>query len=340
MNETISPVTLTPSESLPSGVTRPIGRELLRLSAPVFASQLLRIGYQWVDALWVKGLGVEATAAVTTSVFVMWAVYSLNDVFGLGVSAFVSQLIGASERQRAGVAAWKGLRASAVLGLALTVAGLLLSRKIFTLLHAAPGVVEQGTRYLSVVLAAAPLPMSALTCETIMRAVGNTRTPLLIDLFSIALNAALAPLLIYGLGPFPAMGIAGAAWATVIAQCVMALSYVTLAARRHPALPLARHAPGPPIRIAAMARVGIPGAVIGLLFSAVYLAFARAAGAYGSAALAVIGVANRIEALHFVGSVSFGMAGAALVGQNLGAHRPDRATRTIVTANLWNFWIS
>src|SRR5438094_4261168 len=123
MNETISPVTLTPSESLPSGVTRPIGRELLRLSAPVFASQLLRIAYQWVDALWVRGLGVEATAAVTTSMFVMWWVYALNDVVSIGVTAYVSQLLGAGERRRAGVAAFKGLRASALLGLSGTLLG-------------------------------------------------------------------------------------------------------------------------------------------------------------------------------------------------------------------------
>ena len=207
-------------------------------------------------------------------------------------------------------------------------------------MNASPAVVEQGTRYLSIVLTAAPLPMTALTCEIIMRAAGDTRTPLLIDLFAIALNAALDPLLIYGWGPIPRMGVAGAAWATVIAQSVMVVSYLTLAARRHRGFPLARRAGGPPVRTAGMARVGIPGAVIGLLFSAVYMAFARAAGAYGSAALAVIGIANRIEALHFVNSVSFGMAGATLVGQNLGAQRPDRATQTIVTANLWNFWIS
>src|SRR5437764_12184038 len=98
------------------GVTRPIPPELFRLALPVLASQALRIGYQWVDALWVQRLGVAATAAVTTSVFIMWLVYSLNDVFGVGLSAYVSQLLGAGERQRAGVAAYKGLRASALLG--------------------------------------------------------------------------------------------------------------------------------------------------------------------------------------------------------------------------------
>src|SRR6266581_1287548 len=113
-----------PAAPLPPGVTRPIAGELLRLAAPVFASQLLRIGYQWVDALWVRGLGVEATAAVTTSVFVMWAVYSLNDVFAIGVTAYTSQLLGAGERRRAGLAAFQGLRASALAGLIGTALGI------------------------------------------------------------------------------------------------------------------------------------------------------------------------------------------------------------------------
>src|SRR5882672_9329637 len=117
----MSPSTTSGPPALPRGVTRPIPGELLRLALPVLASQALRIAYQWVDALWVRPLGVEATAAVTTSLFVMWTVYSLNDVFGIGVTAYVSQLLGAGDRQRAGLAAYRGVRAAALLGLAGTV---------------------------------------------------------------------------------------------------------------------------------------------------------------------------------------------------------------------------
>ena len=78
----------------------PVPGTLFRLALPVLASQALRLAFQWVDAMWVKGLGVQATAAVTTSVFVLWTAYSLNDVFGAGLSAYVSQLIGAGERAR------------------------------------------------------------------------------------------------------------------------------------------------------------------------------------------------------------------------------------------------
>jgi putative MATE family efflux protein len=325
---------------LPIAVSEPIPRALLRLATPAFFSFGLRVAYQWVDALWVRGLGVEATAAVTTSVFVMWWAYSLNDIFAIGVTAYVSQLLGAGERRRAGVAAYKGLRASALLGLTGTVAGLFAARDIYALMGSSPGVLEQGGRYLSVLLVAAPVPMMALTCESIMRSAGDTRTPMLIDLGAVALNAVLDPILIYGFGPVPAMGVAGAAWATVAAWSAMLAGYLVVAARGHRAFPLARHADGPPVRIGGMARVGLPAALIGMLFSVVYVVFARSASRFGAASLAIVGIANRIEAIQFMTAAALGTAGAALVGQNLGAGRPDRAEEAIRTGVRWVVVIS
>ncbi|HKQ58502.1 MAG TPA: MATE family efflux transporter [Candidatus Eisenbacteria bacterium] len=307
---------------------------------PAFFSFGLRVANQWVDALWVRGLGVEATAAVTSSIFVVWSILALNDIFAIGVTAYVSQLLGAGERRRAGVAAYKGLRASALLGLIGTVAGLFAARRIFEIMGATPGVADQGGRYLSVLLAAAPVPLMALTCESIMRSSGDTRTPLLIDLAAVGLNALICPLLIYGPGPFPALGVAGAAWATVTAQCAMLAGYLIVAARGHRAFPLARRAEGPPVRIAGMARVGMPGALIGLLFSVVYIAFVRSAARYGEASQAVIGIVNRIEAVQFMTAGAIGTAAAALVGQNLGAQRPERAVETIKTGVRWIVGIS
>ncbi|MEO5616884.1 MAG: MATE family efflux transporter [Candidatus Eisenbacteria bacterium] len=322
--------------ALPAAATRPIPGLLWRLALPILASQLLRLAYQWVDAMWVQGLGVSATVAVTSSVFVMWAVYSLNDIFAIGVTAYVSQLIGAGDRARAGVVSYKGLRASLLMGLLGTVAGLFFARDIYRLMGGDAAVVEEGGRYLSVVLAFAPLPMIGLTCENIMRANGDTRTPLFVDLAAVALNAVLAPFLIYGLGPFPRMGVAGAAWATVIAQAVMVATFLILAARGHRAIPLRRRAPGPPVRIWGMAMVGIPACLISLLFSVVYIVFARSASRFGPSSMAVVGIVNRVEALDFVISVAIGSAGAALVGQNLGAGRPERAVQVVRTGLWWS----
>ncbi len=326
--------------ALPDGVTRPIGPALFHLALPVLASQLLRLGYQWVDALWVRPLGVQATAAVTTSIFVMWWVYSLNDVVSIGVTAYVSQLLGAGERRRAGVAAFHGLRGSALLGLAGTALGLLGARAVFSIMSPDPAMVATGGRYLGVLLAFAPLPMMGFTCECVMRASGDTRTPFLIDLCAVGLNALLDPFLIYGWGPFHALGVMGAAWATVTAWAFMVASYLFLAARGHRAFPLALRAEGPPIHLRGMARVGIPAAIIGMMFSVVYIVFARAASHFGPAAMAVVGIVNRVEALQFITSLAIGTAGAALVGQNLGAGRPDRAGQVIRTGLIWNLWVS
>jgi Na+-driven multidrug efflux pump len=89
-----------------------------------------------------------------------------------------------------------------------------------------------------------------------------------------------------------------------------------------------------------MAGVGVPAALISMLFSFVYIAFARSASAYGAASVAVVGMVNRIEALQFIGSIALGTAGAALVGQNLGAGRPDRAAEVIRVGCTWNAWIT
>jgi putative MATE family efflux protein len=316
-------------------LSEPVPRALLRLALPVLASQGLRLGYQWVDAMWVKGLGVQATAAVTTSVFVLWCAYALNDVFGAGLSAYVSQLIGAGERQRAGVAVKKALAASFVVGLGCALLGITFARPLFALMDPAGAVAGQGAIYLGLVLLGVPFVLPAEIAESAMRAAGDTRTPLVIEALSIGLNIVLAPVLIYGWGPVPRLGIAGAALATVVAQAVRAGSYGVLALRRHPSLPLARRAPGAPVRILGLARVGVPAALIGSLFSVVYLAFVRAASPFGEAAVAIVGVANRIEALQFILSLSVGYAGATLLGQALGAGDLDRAQAVLRTAQRW-----
>ncbi len=332
---TDSPSGPAPGASSAPGVTLPIPGQLARLALPLLASHLLRLAYQWVDAMWVQGLGVSATAAVTSSVFVLWAVYALNDAIAIGVTAYVSQLTGAGERDRAGLAAWKGLRASLAVGLAVSAAGLLFARDVFRAMGGEAAVLDDGAAYLGVLLAFAPLPMLGLTCESILRSNGDTRTPLLVDLAAVSLNALLDPLLIYGVGPFPRLGVAGAAWATVISQGVMVAAFLSLAARRHPAFPLRRRAEGPPVRIAGMARVGLPACLVSLLFSLVYVVFARSASRFGPSAMAVVGISNRIEALDFAVSVAIGSAGAALLGQNLGAGRPDRAVAVLRTGMTW-----
>ncbi len=318
-----------------SALTEPVPRALLRLAIPILASHLLRLAYQWVDAFWVRGLGVEATAAVTNSVFFLWSFQALNDMVLVGTVAYVSQLLGAGQVQRAGHASFQGLRASAAIGVLGIFVGLYLARPLFGLLTSEPVALDAGADYLRVILIGSPLFLVSLTAESVMRAAGDSRTPLAVDAVAVGLNLVLDPFLIYGFGPFPRLGVAGAAWATVIAQGVAALAYAVLAWRRHPSLPIARTALGEPVPLRSILRVGLPAAAIASLFSAVYVSFGASAGRFGPAALAVVGMVQRLEAIEFLVAVAIGLAGATLVGQNLGAGRPERAVDAIKTGMRW-----
>ena len=181
--------------------------------------------------------------------------------------------------------------------------------------------------------------------DAIFRGHGNTRTPFVFALISLVLNVVLDPILIYGWGPVPAMGVAGAAWATVIATAVAALlGFESLRRAGHlgrarpsdetlrftSTTPLGR--PGwlglDPAVLRRITRVGLPVGLAGLFFNAIYLALYRIVGdAGGAAAQAGLGLGHTGEGIAFVLCLGWSAAASALVGQSLGAGDPDGANR-------------
>ena len=316
--------------SRPVDATRgPLLSALVRLAAPVVVMQLCHTLYHWVDVMWVGRLGATATAAVSTSFFAVWSVWAFADLVGVAVAATVSRHIGARERERAAYAAAQATWLALVLGVAISIAGPFAVPWLFRALGATPEVVAAGTAYLRIVVAGAVVSFLYVLGESILRAAGDTRTPMLVVATSLALNALLDPLLIFGWGPVPAFGTAGAAIATVIAQSFAVACYARLAWRAHPGMPFSfagLQAPSVAYQVA-LAKIGAPYALIGVLYSVVYLGLARTAATFGTAALAVVGIANRVESLSYLVAVGFGLACEAIVGQNLGAGRPDRAER-------------
>jgi putative MATE family efflux protein len=317
--------------SAPVDPTRgPLLPALLRLTAPVVVMQLCHTLFHFVDVMWVGRLGPTATAAVTTSFYVVWAVFSFADIAGVAVAATVSRHIGAGDRAAAGYGAAQALWLAVGLGVACAAGGLVVVRPILAAIGAAPDVQELALEYLVVVLLGAPAATLYVTGESTLRAAGDTKTPMWVIGASLALNAVLAPLLIFGPGPLPALGVRGAAIATVFAQSLVVVAFLRLAWRGHPAFPLDRAAlrrPAPRY-MASLARIGAPFAAIGLLFSFVYLVLATISARFGTSALAILGIGNRIESLCYLVAVAFGLATETMVGQNLGARDAARAERS------------
>jgi hypothetical protein len=170
---------------------------------------------------------------------------------------------------------------------------------------------------------AAPVLYGYFVVDATFRASGDTRTPFLILLASVALALVLDPLLIMGLGGLPRLGIAGAAVATVLTRSLAFAVGLTLLVRRG----MLRVGPPRPAVMLTVARVGLPTAATGVLFSVVYVVIGRTASVLGTPALAALGLGFRVESWLYMIGVGFGAAAAAVVGQNLGAGRVDRAER-------------
>jgi putative MATE family efflux protein len=287
-----------------------------------------------VDAFWVGRLGSAPLAAVMTSLFSLWMLYSFADLVAVGATALVARHVGAGDLGRAGKVATDAVALGLIVSAPFVIAGGFGARAIFRFVGGASEVQELGSAYLSICAAASPVIFSALILEAIARAVGDTRRPMHVLSATLLVNAALDPFLILGWGPFPRLGVQGAAAATVAAQIVGLLLFIRLFKRRDAPLRLA------PFRtremsVASFGRIlliGLPTTLNGILFSFVYLWFGSIAARFGTGSLAAIGLGNRVESLAYLTAYGFSVATAAMVGQNLGAGRPERAERTAWTA--------
>lgn len=313
----------------PAITTGPIGATLVRLAVPVIAGEALHVAFHLVDLAWVRSLGAWATAAIATSMFTLWTALDLGNLVGTGLTAHVARAVGEGDRRRAGEVVAQGLWLALGLGVIVAIAGLLGAGALFSALTNDPDVARAGTAYLRVMAVGAPFTFVGMALAAALRACGNTRLPLLVNGAAVVANMGLAPLFVFGIGPFPAWGVMGSAVATLACMACATTALVVLAWRGHEDMPLSRTSLRAP-RLGAflrIARVGAPRAAIGTLFSLVYLWYARLAGMQGAAAIAVVGIGNRLESITYLTGDGFGMATATFVGQNLGAGDKARATR-------------
>jgi putative MATE family efflux protein len=275
-----------------------------------------------VDTFWVgRGLGPAALAGVSTAGFAVWMMLSMAELSGVGLTAVASRRYGERKPHEAAIAVYRAFWLAVGLSVVLGVAGLLTLTFLFALMATPPEVTVQGASYLAVYLAGAPIVFTYFVMEAAFRSAGDTRTPLVLLAVSLGLNTVLDPLLILGIGPFPQMGIQGAALATLItraAGCFVGYRWMVqrgLVSRSVPSIrPILR-----------MAWIGLPVAAGGALFSFVYIVLTRYTSQFGTAALAALGVGHKVESLSYMACIGFGLAAATSVGQNLGAGSKERA---------------
>jgi len=196
---------------------------------------------------------------------------------------------------------------------------------MFRVMTVPPEVATLGHAYLSTWLLGAPLVFGFFAIEATFRASGDTRTPFLMLAGSVGVSIALDPLLIAGVGPFPRLGVEGAALASVMVRGGGFLLGLVIALRRG----LVRVAAPDWRAIPTIIRIGAPLSLAGVLLSIIYMWLTRFTSRFGTPALAALGVGHKMEGLGFIAISGFALAASALVGQNLGARQEARAREAV-----------
>ena len=307
-----------------SVVEDPLSDVIRRLALPAVASNVLMTVFASVDAYWVgTRIGARGLAAVSTAVFWIWMVIALAEMVSVGLTAVAARRHGERRAEEAARVVGEAMTFALALGAVVGVVGALSVDWLFALMQTPPEVTALGRDYLRIYFLGAPLIYGYFAVDAAFRAAGDTRTPFVLLLTTTICTLALDPVLILGLFGMPRLGIAGAAIALVLTRggaCL--IGFVLLTRRRmlrvrRPSLTTLR----------SIARVGLPTALTGITFSLIYVALTRTTTRFGTPALAALGLGHRVESWLYTIGVGFGAAAAAIVGQNLGAGRPDRAER-------------
>jgi putative MATE family efflux protein len=311
---------------------------LLSLAWPVVLSYLVQYLFEMVDMVWVGFLpnAEVPLAALTLATYISWMLNSAMQLIAVGVTTLVARSVGAGARGRARRVAGSALAFGVPVAVLITAVGLFSIDPLLRYLGVDRAVEVEARRYLRVLFCGAGLTYWVMIFDAVQRGAGDTVTPLKIGALAFGLNALLDPLLIFGLGAFPGLGLEGAAVASLTARATAVLIYAVRARRDRLAIPLGDAAFRFALRhIASCSRIGAPIAAVGVLFMVVYMELTRIAAMFGADAVAAFGVGVRIEGITFICMEALAVATQTMVGQNLGAGLPQRAWRTAWTAVAW-----
>ena len=307
-------------------VTGTLDRAILQLGAPAALAALLQAGFLVVDIFWLGRVGGAAIAAASTAGFVMWLAQALGEGAATGAGALVARAVGAQESPAVQRATAAGLATALWGSLLVAAVGLALTPAVFAFMGTAPDVAGPGKVYLRIILAGMPLYFAFVWMAAAFRAVGDSRTPVRLLLAAGGLHLLADPLLIFGLGPLPGLGVAGAALSTVgswLAACLVGFW------RLHKAgmWPQARAVLRPSREIWKALRIGLPIGAEGAFFSVIYIFLTRITSLFGTPAVAALGIGHKLEVLNYFVCAGMGAAATTMVGQNLGAGDVRRAAR-------------
>lgn len=326
----------------------PILKTLTKLAIPIMASSFLGTLYNITDMAWIGLLGSKAVAGVGVGGMFTWLSQGLAAMARMGGQVQVAQCIGRGERDRAHGFAQAAVQLATLMGMAYAIISLSFTRQMVGFFQLTdPEAQTAALSYTKIACGLIVFSFLTLTLTGLYTAQGDSKTPFLANLIGLVTNMILDPVLILGPGPFPKLGVVGAAIATVTAQAIV-MTIMTLGViiqkKENVLKGIRLTAKIPREYLGGICRIGIPTAIQGMAYCAISMVLTRMVSAYGAEAVATQRVGGQIESVSWNTADGFAAALNAFIAQNYGAGKMDRVRKgyraSLWTVGIWGLLIS
>ncbi|WP_462171264.1 MATE family efflux transporter [Pseudoalteromonas xiamenensis] len=309
-----------------------IAKTLKDMTIPMIFGMITLMMFNLVDTFFISMLGTEQLAAISFTFPVTFTVISLAIGLGIGTSAVIAKALGSADIEEARFDAFVALVLSAILVIALSAIGFLLIDFLFSLLGAHENVMPYIHEYMEVWFLGSVFLITPMIGNSVLRANGDTKTPSIVMGGAGIINAVLDPILIFGFGPIEAMGVRGAAVASVLSWTVAVVIILHLLIRKKKLVSLCRQDRSVVVAVKKILKIGVPAAGANMLTPVAMAVMTAVIAGFGPAVVAAYGVGSRIESIASLVILALSMTLPPFVSQNFGAKQYDRVLGAYTTS--------
>lgn len=314
----------------------PVGQQLVAMTVPVLFGITTMMLQNFIDMWFIGRVGVRELAALSFAFPVLMVVTSVAIGLGAGTSSVVARAIGADDHRRARRLATDSLILSFGITAVICVIGMTTISPLFRLLGAPPDMIPLIAGYMKILYVGVPFVVVGMVGMSSMRATGETKLPSMLMVIAAIVNVVLDPILIFGIGPIPAMGLKGAAMAALLSRGAIFAGTVYLMHKRQDLLTFNKPDRGELISSwRDILHVGIPAAGTNAIIPIAMGIITAMLAKYGPETVAGFGVASRVESLVLVLFYALSAIIGPFVGQNISANRPDRIFRALMLCTVF-----
>ncbi len=309
-------------------------KKLIILSLPIMGTALIEAAYSMTDMIWVGNLGASAVTAIGTAGFFTWLALAFITIPQIGAAVGVSQAIGRKDVKDTKSYIQHSIQLSLVFAVLYGITMIIFRKQLIGFFNIkSDDIVSMAMTYLVIVSAGMIFFFLPPVFTAIFNGHGDSRTPFKINVVGLMVNMILDPILIFGVGPFPKMGVSGAAVATIFAQFIVTIVYIFVIIKKTNYFVQLNFLQKPDWgHMRKIIKFGVPVAVQSGVFTLISIIIARILSRWGSTPIAVQSVGLQVESISWLTAGGFQTALSAFVGQNFGAKKWDRIYKGYFTA--------